>query len=99
MSLNGRLCTIMCSAGKLCNARVVTGTYKVLIVREHIPFILSVVVFTQLLKQFPLRFVANYEYLKRNDMKRRMLIIISSTHIRTLTCMKCRRSVYILSEL
>lgn len=45
-----------------------------------IQFILSVAVFTQFLKQFPLRFVANYEYLKRNDMKRRMLIIISSTH-------------------
>lgn len=45
-----------------------------------IQFILSVAIFTLFVKEFLLRFVANYKYLKRNDMKRRMLVIISSTH-------------------
>lgn len=65
---------------------------NILSVREHIysSHIMCCGIHAQFLKELPLRFVVNYEYLKRNEMKRRMLIItISSIHTRTTTCTKC----------
>lgn len=47
-------------------------------IREHTAHIVCCGIHT-VLETVPLRFVANYAYLRHNDMKR-LLVIISSTH-------------------